>query len=197
MIEINLTPKERQKSITKIAGIDLSLIQVRPLLISLAFLFFYDFGIDMFFNSQIEGNNKKSDMLAQTIRRKSNDLRQYDQIKIQVKELSAKEANLIKRISVIKAIVDKRSNPFQILKYIADNTPPGVWIDELVIENGILSISGYSKDFKGIYDFMDNLKNSIFISGEVAYSAPDPEQVEINNTIVEAFKVKTNINFGQ
>lgn len=197
MIEINLTPKEKQKSITKVAGIDLSLINVKYLVFAIVFLYAYEPIINTVYDPEIEGNQAKERAYIKEYKKLNAELRTYDQIKEEVKNADIQEKKLILKIDVIKQIVQKRQNPFQVLKYIADNTPGGVWLTELVYESETLTLTGYSKDFKGINDFMENLKNSIFVNGELSFSTPEKAEQKIDNVVVEAFTIKMAIGNGQ
>ena len=193
MIEVNLVPGAKKDGATKVAGIDVGLINIKMVVISIILLYSYEAAIDFVYGDQVavleeqaRENNKKH-------RELSSELAKNQAIKDKVKVLDAQEATLASKISVVKEIVDKRSNPFEVLKYIAENTPDYVWLHELEIENNKLTMTGQSKSFKKLGDFIENLKNSIFFDGNINYTKPENIKSSINGIRVEPFKLQAQI----
>lgn len=193
MIEINLTPGEKQKDFTKIAGMNLSLINVKLLVPFFLLVYLVEPVIDAFYVDEIASIEAKTIAGKKKLREMTAELRGYDVVKKQVKELNIQEKNLATKIKIVKEIVEKRQNPFKVLKYIADNTPKDVWIVELEIDDRDLKLVGYSKSWKSIGFFIDNLRNSIFFNGTANYIKPEALKEEIANTRVETFEITTSI----
>ena len=97
------------------------------------------------------------------------------------------------KITVIKKIIDKRRNPFNVLKYISENTPDDVWLTELELDNEKIKLLGYSTSWKSIADFIENIKSSIFFNGNVSYNKPEGATDKIKNRRVESFEITTEI----
>jgi Tfp pilus assembly protein PilN len=193
MIEINLTPGEKQKDFTKIAGINLSLINFKLLIPFLLLVYIVEPVVDAFYVDEIQTVEANTLADKKKLRELRTELRSYDEVKKQVKELNIQEKNLATKIKVVKEIVDKRQNPFKILKYIADNTPEDVWIIELEVDDKDVKIVGYSKSWKSIGFFIDNLRNSIFFNGTANYIKPEAVESEYSNQRVETFEITTRI----
>jgi Tfp pilus assembly protein PilN len=193
MIEINLTPGEKQKDFTKIAGINLGLINFKLLVPFIFLIYLVEPGVDAFYIDEITALETKTMSDKKKLRQLRTELRGYDAVKKQVKELNIQEKNLATKIKIVKEIVEKRQNPFKVLKYIADNTPKDVWIVELEIDDRDLKIIGYSKSWKSIGFFIDNLRNSIFFNGTANYIKPEAMEEEISKQRVETFEITTSI----
>ncbi len=193
MIDINLTPGEKQKDLTRIAGINLSLINIKFLIPCFLAVYLVEPIIDAFYVDEIEKTQAQNLKNIKKFRTLSGELKKYDAVKKQVKELNIQEKNLATKIKIVKEIVEKRQNPFKILKYIADNTPKDVWVVELEVDDKELKIQGYSKSWKSIGTFIENLKNSIFFNGNINYVKPEGVSTEISNTRVETFEITTSI----
>ncbi len=193
MIEINLSPGDRDKDLTRIAGINLSLINVKLLIPFFLLVYLVEPAIDSYYIEEIAQQEELFTTRNNKMRKIRAQLSTYDGVKNQVKELNAKELDLEKKIIIVKEIVDKRQNPFKALKYIAENTPKDVWLMELEIDDRKVKMIGYSKSWKSIGDFIDNLKNSLFFDGNVNYTKPDELLKEIGNNRVEGFEINTTI----
>ena len=190
MIEINLTPSEKQQDFTKIAGINLSLINVRLTVIFIVILYAINPVIDQFYSGSILKMEERFSNDQKNRKKLLGQLRKYDVIKKQVEDLNNQEKELANKIKIVKEIVDKRSNPFPALKYIANNTPNNVWVTELEIDDNNVKIVGYSRNWKSIGIFIENLKTSIFFDGNINYNKPIGVSEEISGIKVESFELK-------
>lgn len=190
MIEINLTPGERDSGGVIVAGMDVSLFNVKLIVIFIFLVYLVEPIVDVFYVDEIETIRSATVKHKGKLRKLKKDLRQYDAIKDQVKKLNLQQENLNSKIKIVKEIVDKRQNPFVILKYIADNTPKNVWLAELEITDKNLKISGYSKSWKSIGSFIENLKDSIFFNGNVKYTQ---NKATSSKKRFESFELTTSI----
>lgn len=193
MIEINLSPSQKNIDITKVGGIDLSLINIKYLIPFFLAVYLVEPAIDMVYEEEIV----KAEAQIIVSRKKNNqlrtELRSYDEVKRQVKELNAKEIQLKEKISVVKSIVDKRQNPFLLLKNLAENTPEDIWLLELEIDDRSFRMVGYSKSWKSIGLFIENIKSLVYFGPNVNFSKPDGIPEEINNNRVEAFEITAQV----
>lgn len=193
MIKINLAPGERSKDFTKIGGIDLSLINIKLLLPFILAVYIVEPIVDSFYLDDIKIVEEKMKATRKKTGLLRDSLRGYDSVKKQVKELNAQEKKLTSKIRVVREIVNKRQNPFKVLKYIAENTPKDIWVVELEIDGKNLKLVGYSKSWKSIGDFIENLKVSIFLNGSVNYIKPATLKKEFEKNRVESFEITTGI----
>ncbi|MAX67729.1 MAG: PilN domain-containing protein [Bacteriovoracaceae bacterium] len=193
MIEINLSPSEKQNNITNVAGINLSLINVRWVIPAVILIYTIESMIGLYFSPQVKQLDQKIKKNRQEVKELKAEERKYVDIKRQVEELDEQEKKLAAKIKVVREIIDKRQNPFNVLKYIADNTPDDVWIVELEISDRVLKMKGFSKSWKSIGKFIENLKNSIFFSGNTEYIKPQDLIGQIEKNRVEVFEITTSI----
>ena len=193
MIEINLSPSQKTLDITKVGGVDLSLINIKFLIPFLLAIYLVEPAIDMVY----EEETVKAEAQTIVARKKNNqlrtELRSYDEVKRQVKELNAKEIQLKEKISVVKSIVDKRQNPFLLLKNLAENTPEDIWLLELEIDDRNFRMVGYSKSWKSIGLFIENIKSLVYFGPNVNFSNPDGIPTEVNNNRVEVFEITAQV----
>lgn len=193
MIEINLITKGKETDLSNIGGINFSLINLKYVVVAIILVFTLRPIIDILYGADIKSKELKITELRKTVREKENELRQYDSVKQQVKELDEQQTKLKAKIDVVKKIVEMRKNPFNVLKYIAENTPANVWVIDLTLEAGELQLMGYSTSWKAIGDYIENLKTSIFFNGNVTYEKPSELKEEFNKKRVETFKIKTKL----
>lgn len=192
MIEINLSTKGKE-DISNFGGINWSLVNVKFSLLGIVLLYLLPFVISSYFESDITLYENEQKELVKENRTKLSELRKYDSIKDQVRELEEQQEALKAKITVIKKIIDKRRNPFNVLKYISENTPDDVWLTELELDNEKIKLLGYSTSWKSIADFIENIKSSIFFNGNVSYNKPEGATDKIKNRRVESFEITTEI----
>lgn len=192
MIEINLSPREKDTNLSNIGGINLSLINVKMLLIAIFVLYFPEMYLEGYFKDELTSYEDKSRQLTKEYRRLSIELKEVKEIENQVSRLEAQEKELNQKIDVVRAIVAKRQNPFKVLKYVAQSTPEDVWIKQMTIEESQFEMTGYTTSWKSMGDFFENLKNSIFFSREIEFDQAKDLKNEYGKR-VETFSIKTRI----
>jgi Tfp pilus assembly protein PilN len=192
MIEINLSPKEKTLDITNVGGINLSLINVKMIIVSILLLYLPEPYLIDFYKEKVDAIDAQVRDLNKEKRRINVQLREVREIEKQVEVLNAQEGELKKKIGIVESIVAKRQNPFKVLKYIAENTPKDVWFSELIINDRSLEIKGYTSSWKSMTTFFESLKTSIFFSRNVDFQQTQ-EGKDINGQRVESFSVRANI----
>lgn len=193
MIEVNLSPSKKSGSITNVAGIDLSLINVKMLVISLVALYIPEMVLLNYYDSQTKKEQTVQSKLNEELKIVQEKVQSMNEIEKQVDALKSQEEKLAKKLEVVKEIINKRQNPFKFLKYIAENTPDKLWLTNLELDKGELKMVGYSKDFNDIGDFLANLKNSIFFNKDISYAKPQNVRTEIDGIRVEPFEIKAKV----
>lgn len=198
MIEINLSPTKKEINITKVAGIDLSLINVKFLVPFFLAIYLVEPAIDAMYLEDIQVAESKASELRKKDRQLRDELRSYEDVKRQVQELNIKEKALKAKISVVKQIVDKRQNPYSILSSIVSSIPEDVWLLELEIDDRNFKMIGYSKSWKSIGMFMNKMKvaggsQDTFFENNINFTKPDGVPTEINGNRVEPFEITARI----
>lgn len=193
MIEINLSLSKKEADITNVAGMNLSLLNLKLVLIGIILIYTVEPIIDGFYQKPIEEKELEYKKVFEVQKKKRDELAKYDVVKQQVKELEEQQTKLKSKINVVKKIVEMRQNPFSVMKYIAENTPSNVWLTNLDIQGAEITLTGYSTSWKSIGDFIENLKSSIFFNGNITYAKPESMKNEIDKKRVESFEIKTQI----
>lgn len=193
MIEINLSPTKKEASLTNIAGIDLSLINVKMLVVALLILYIPESFIASYFEGVTAEETKVQIQLRTELRKYKSQVKKKETIKKQVDALIEQEEKLAKKLSVVKKVINKRQNPYKVLKYIADNIPEGVWLVSLELQDRELTMKGYSRNFKNIGAFLENLKNSIFFQKNINYDRPKELEDVVDGVRLEIFEIKANV----
>lgn len=196
MIEINLSPSKRNQGLHNIAGINLNHLNIKLLIPFIFAVYIIEPIIESIYELDIKKLETTELKKRKEIRKYKAEAGKYQGIKKQVEELRQKEKDLESKIKIVRSIVEKRQNPFRILKYVADNTPKNVWIEELEISDQELRIVGFSTDWKDIGKFNDNLSSSLFFNGRVEYSQLEASvKSKINNDNInpDGFEMKTRI----
>lgn len=191
MIEINLLSSRKEAGLSALGGLDLNLINIRMVIIALVVLYVPEgFIIDYFDGekAQVQQTNTQLRSQYKKLNRKVRDLKSIEN---QVKVLKEQEDQLKVKLTVVKDIINKRQNPFGILYYIAQNTPKDLWLTNLSVVDNKLEMSGFSKNWKSIGKFLENLRNSIFFDKKISYEQPSGK-ISQNNR-VEGFKIVTDI----
>lgn len=192
MIEINLSPSEKNLNLNNVGGFNLSLINVKMVLIALFILYVPEPFLEDHYNDELAGVENEIKKLRKEQRRITIELKEVQEIEKQVEALNKQEGDLKQKIRIVEKIVAKRQNPFKVLKYIAENTPKDVWVQEIKINDTSFEMIGYTTSWKSMGDFFENLKNSIFFSRDMEFNQ-NGEAINIQGQRVENFAIKTRI----
>lgn len=193
MIEINLSPSKKAASLTNVGGIDLSLINVKMLIIAFIILYVPENFVESFYVEQVEKENNIQRKLNSEYKKISSKVRSMREIEKQVDALRDQEEKLARKLDVVKEIINKRQNPFELLKYIMENVPDGLWLTKLSLDEGNLIFEGYALNFNAIGDFLTNLKNSIFFNKNIVYSAAENMKPDYKGVRMETFKIEARV----
>lgn len=193
MIEINLSPTKKGASLTNIGGIDLSLINVKMLVVALLVLYVPDGFIESYYETEIQTEQSIQAELNKEYRELKSRVSGMQNIKKQVDALTDQEEKLARKLEVVKQVINKRQNPFKVFKYVAENIPEGVWLVSLELEETSLVMRGYSKNFKNIGKFLENLKNSIFFRKDITYERPESIPDTVDDVRLEVFEIRANV----
>lgn len=192
MIKINLSTAKKQVDISNIGGFDLTKLKIKAVLLVIVLLYVPDFVIVPMWTQSEEEKAQELDAKMKTVaglKRKVNEARNYEN---QIKELKAQEEALEKKLVAVKEAISFKKNPSALLLYIAKNTPPDMWVKELIIENDVLSIKGEALDYTSIGNFVQSLRSSVFIRD--ANVGQQSQYVrESDKTRIEVFDVRFGI----
>lgn len=194
MIEINLSPTKSDFDVANFGGINFSLINVKMLIIALVVLYVPETFLSSHYDGLIKAEQNKQARLNAEYRKIKGRVAELESIEKQVNALKAQEKKLANKLEIVKEIINKRQNPYKVLKYIAENIPEGVWLVDLTMDENQIGLKGYAKNFKNIGQFLENLKNSIFFNkNSIEYERPDSLPNEIDGVFLEVFEIKAPI----
>jgi len=165
----------------------LSYVNFKLLLIGLFFLYVPDFILPDMWNDEKKIEEDKIATLTKEKGKLSQNAGKRRILIQEIENLKEQENMLYERLSTVKKILNKRSNPYDLYLYLIKNIPDKVWIDELTLDKSSLEIVGYADDWRTIQNFIDSLRKSVFIAGAVNYNKMEnPKEVKSIK-----FKVKT------
>lgn len=194
MIEINLSPTKSDFDVANFGGINFSLINVKMLIIALVVLYIPETFLSSHYDELIKAEQDKQAKLNAEYRKIKVRVAELESIEKQVNALKAQEKKLANKLEIVKEIINKRQNPYKVLKYIAENIPEGVWLVDLTMDENQIGLKGYAKNFKNIGQFLENLKNSIFFNkNSIEYERPESLPNEIDGVFLEVFEIKAPI----
>lgn len=191
MIEINLVPSKKGIDLSNIGGFDFTKVNLKLLLLGFILLYIPDFVLVDLWQSEVGEINAKLSELNSEHQKISSKLKDMKALEAQAKAFEEQEKRLTSKLEVVKEIINKRQNPFRLLKYVAENIPTDVWLDGLILEKDVLEVSGKSKTWQSIGGFITNLKGGIFFAKDISYDQP-PKNVNEKNRF-ESFVIKAKI----
>ena len=191
MIEINLITGKKQGGLTAVAGIDFNKLNIKMVIVAILFLYIPEpFLVDMM-DTEIETVTQKNTALRKEYAAVNKKVKSLKEIEEQVVALKDQEAKLARKLNVVKQIINKRQNPFQIFYYLAQNIPSDVWLTKLELDDKKLILTGHSKTWKSIGTFLENIKSSIFFAKDLRYEQPTGADKAKDR--VETFTIIANI----
>lgn len=192
MIKINLSTAKKQLDVSNIGGFDLTKLKIKAVLLVIVLLYIPDFVIVPMWTQSEEDAAAELDAKMKTVgslKRKVNEAKNYEN---QIKELKAQEEALEKKLVAVKEAISFKKNPSALLLYIAKNTPPDMWIKDLMIENDVLTIKGEALDYTSIGNFVQSLRSSVFIR-DASVGQQSQYVRESDKTRIEVFDVRFGI----
>ena len=191
MIKINLITGKKKGGLTSIGGVDFNKLNIKMIIVAILFLYIPEsFLVDMW-DGEIEVVRQKNASLRKEYSKINKQVRSMKAIEEQVAALKAQETKLAKKLVVVKQIINKRQNPFQVFYYLAQNIPPDVWLTRLELDDKRLVLTGHSKTWKSIGKFLENIKSSIFFSKDLQYQ--QPPGADKGKERIESFMIVANI----
>jgi Tfp pilus assembly protein PilN len=182
MIQVNLSTLKKPIDLANVGGYDLSKINVKMVLVAIALLYIPDFFVvDGFEQERVAAEESLSQLVQKKnqLQKKVSALKEFDK---QVQQLKRREAQLTEKLNVVKTIITKKKNPWNILVYVAKNIPPEIWLTEINYSADKLVFKGLSTDYTNQGLFLENLKKSIFFDKNISYSKTDtstlPEELK-------------------
>jgi len=193
MIEINLSPTKKAGSITNVGGIDLSHINVKMMVFAFLFMYIPESFLVDYFDTQIAESNAEFQKLNTELRGLNAKVRGMSNIQKQVDALAEQEKKLAQKLNTVKEIINRRQNPYQVMKYLVTNIPDDLWLESITLDNNNLTLLGYSKNWKSIGGYLEAMKNSIFFAKQIEYSRPEEMNQDYMGQRVEVFSIKTQV----
>lgn len=183
MIKVNLSTVKPQLDLTNVGGFDLSTLNFKALAIVLVLIFLPDFFVLPAWEEEVNQKNAEVSDKEGELTRLKGKLSQASVYEKQINELKAQEEALSKKLAAAKQAIQIKKNPSALLLYVAKNTPPELWINELSLDNDRMSISGESLDYNSIGNFVNSLRSSVFIKdasigNTTSTTEPDGKRVE-------------------
>lgn len=182
MIQVNLSTAKKPLDLANVGGFDLSKINVKMVLIAIVLLYIPDFFlVDGFEQDRVLAQESLSQLMQKKnqLQKRVSALKEFDK---QVQQLKRREAQLTEKLNVVKTIITKKKNPWNILVYVAKNIPPEIWLTEITYNSDKLVFKGLSTDYTNQGLFLENLKKSIFFDKNITYSKTDtttlPEEMK-------------------
>lgn len=172
MIQINLSTAKKN-DLAKLGGLDLSKLKVKWVVLAIAAVYLPDFTIRPHWEEQMTEVTQRVDSLTSeknNLSRKVEDLKDFDK---QIQTLNKQEEKLKAKLEVVKSILSKRQNPWEILVYVAKNVPTDLWLTDITFEGKKIVFKGLSIDYTPQGVFLENIKKSIFFDKNVVYSKAD------------------------
>lgn len=190
MIEVNLSPSKRAGNAQHLEL--LSHVNVKMMFIALLIWFVPEpILIDMW-NDEIKSHNTQYQKLNNEFKKLQRQVRKMQNVQKQVDALKEQEQKLARKLDTVKKIINKRQNPFLVLRYIAENIPKNVWLESLELNDRSLTLKGYAKKYQDLGSFLTSLKSSIFFQ-TIDYGKPDGMPDTIKGERLEAFQITTNV----
>jgi len=189
MIKVNLLVGKKPIDLASLGGFDLSKLNVKYLAAAIALSYLPEF---YFYDKFAEELNQFQEKISTKNSKYANlqkEAKSLDNIQKQVDALERLEKNLEDKLVVVKEIFKKRSNPMNVMLYIAKNTPDDLWLTEMLIENNTIQLKGESLGYKSIGLFIENLRNSIFFRKDIKLESSSTQQKE-GGERVEVFLVR-------
>lgn len=151
MIRINLLPVGKAKKRNR------SLMELIALTTAVALALLGAIGTNMYYEQQIERQEKKMAEAKEEIKR-------LKKIIGEVNELDKQKQRLIAQLRVIDKLEKGKRGPVRVLDDLSSNIPKRVWITNFVERGGSLTLTGLGLENADISEFMRALQKSKYFN---------------------------------
>ncbi len=198
MIEINLIQRKKKRQTTVVAGIDLSKLNLKMLVVAFVLYFAQDSYLPDYFS----GLQNEVDTQIQTLNAEKSkirrELKKHENIKEKLKLYERRRRELKRRSSYVDQILKTRTNPRKVLERLARSVPDDMWFESIMInpQKEIL-IKGKAEAYKSIGDFLTMANESAFFGKSLTLSdagtKSEDEVLYGKKKRIEVFEVKGKI----
>lgn len=194
MIEINLSTAKRPVSISNIGGLDLSKINVKMLLLAIVLFYVPDLLIYETWNDEIKVESDKLQTLTSQKEKLASEVDALKDFDKQIEALNKQEIKLKEKLEVVKSILNKRENPWEVLVYVAKNIPSELWLTSMVYDKRRLVFRGLSIDYTPQGIFLENIKKSVFFDKNVTYNKSEGTALPEGQKNLAPFEISGNLS---
>ena len=191
MIEINLSTTKKPVDISNFGGVDLSKIKVKFVVLAIVLSYVPDFLIYPTWEGEINQQNERLTVVNQEKSKLSAEVEALKDFDKQIEALNKQEEKLKAKLEVVKSILSKRQNPWEVFVYVAQNIPSELWLTSLVFENKKLVFKGLSVDYTPQGVFLENIKKSVFFDKNVNYSKAEATALPQGQKNLAPFEIST------
>lgn len=177
MIQINLSTLKKPVDISNLGGLDLSKVNVKMVLLAIFLSYVPDFLVYPAWENEILEQEQTLDTLTTQKKKLSTDVEALKDFDKQIEALNKQEEKLKAKLEVVKAILNKRQNPWEVMVYVAKNIPTDLWLTTINYEGKKIVFKGLSVDYTSQGIFLENIKKSIFFDTNVIYNKSDNSQL--------------------
>lgn len=192
MIKINLSNAKKSLDISNVAGFDFTKIKIKAMILVIFIIYVPDFFlVDIWEQERAETESQISNT-QRVLSKLKREVSKSQDLDKQIRELKAQEENLGKKLAAVKLAISEKRNPSTLLLFIAKNTPPELWINELSITDAEMVVKGEALNYTSIGNFVNALRDSVFIK-ESNITSTSSSVRESDKRRIESFEVKFKI----
>ena len=196
MIEINLVEEKKKFKAPTVAGMDLSQINLKMVIIAILINQTPDWFLKDHFANDIKQVKEEVNKLDAEARNLSKDLKGNENIKQKLAAFNRQIQKLKQRSTQVDKIIKEKTNPKKLLEKIARSTPDDLWFDELKItQQRDVVIKGGASSYKSIGNFITAANESLFFGRSLTLgdSKTVTEEKFGKKIRVETFEIKGKI----
>lgn len=179
MIRINLIPAPDRRDIRGVGEIFIGISVLIALVVVIAALHIMQ-------SRKIEDVNRK---LVRAEKR----IKELEAIKVKVDDFKAKNAELNRRIEIIKVLESNRTGPLYVMDALAGAIPSKAWIDEFSEKGLQTKLVGVADNEFTVADFMKGLEASpYFVSVELGVI----KKTDVRKLDLRSFVINTRLDYA-
>ncbi len=197
MIRVNLLGKKTKFKLPKVLGIELANVSMIGWIVALVIFFVPEMFVVPFFEGEVVVIQTELGKVAGEANQLKDEIRRERQTQDEIEKFEQRIELLKKRGEQAQEVINRRTNPMNLLLHIARNIPDDLWIDSIIIQNKDIEIKGGAAQYASIGSFKDGANASIYFNQSL--TLPDfstKEVMGIGNKSVreEIFTIKGTIN---
>lgn len=186
-------PKEEGSGVLAALGFDLSKVNIKFVLASVAILYVSAWPFEIYTEGVSSAKEDNIGDLKDQEKTLLGEIARYKNIEEEIKKVGEEKKNLEEKKKALEEKIYNKKNPFRIMVYIGSNIPENLWIEKMSLKEGEIVMEGATSSYRSIGEFIDDLKGSVYFDSSLDFDGAETKIDKQTGMRTENFKISGKV----